>query len=319
MTGRFVDELNWHPMTAITGLRYSNTSELVAFSCDDLSIRVVDIETRKLVREFWGCVGQVNDFSFSPDGRWVIAASMDSLVRVWDLPTGHLIDVFRVPDTCTALTMSSTGEFLATAHADGKQVNLWSNRSLFMPVSTKNVDESTVADVSAPSMSGENGTAPVETAFSHEPEQDEEDGLAVISEQLGKDMLTLSAVPRSRWQTLLHLDLVKVRFLRFVYDFGLLTNTRSAIDPKSHRKLQKKRRFSFPRSLTIAKQVQALARRVLGAKTVPRSYYLKERRPSARGSIKCRMPDTRRLQSPPSLLSCNQASGPVILSRSLGI
>lgn len=198
-------------MAAITGLRYSNTSELIAFSCDDLSIRVVDIETRKLVREFWGCVGQVNDFVFSSDGRWVIAASLDSLVRIWDLPTGHLIDVFRVPSTCTALSMSSTGDFLATAHADGMHVNLWSNRSLFMPISTKNVDETTVADISAPLMSDENGTAPVETAFSHEVEQDEEDdGPAVVNEQLGKDMVTLSTVPRSRWQTLLHLDLVKV-------------------------------------------------------------------------------------------------------------
>lgn len=198
-------------MTAITGLRYSSTSELVAFSCDDLSIRVVDIETRKLVREFWGCVGQVNDFVFSTDGRWVIAASLDSLVRIWDLPTGHLIDVFRVSSTCTALSMSSTGEFLATAHADGMHINLWSNRGLFMPISTKNVDEEVVTEINALSISGENGTAPVETAFLHEVEQDEEDdGPAVVNEQLGKDMVTLSTVPRSRWQTLLHLDLVKV-------------------------------------------------------------------------------------------------------------
>jgi WD40 repeat protein len=60
--------------------RYSKASELVAFSCDDLSIRVIDLETRKLVREFWGCVGQVNDFIFSNDGRWIVAASMDSVV-----------------------------------------------------------------------------------------------------------------------------------------------------------------------------------------------------------------------------------------------
>lgn len=210
ISGRLVDELNWHPMTAVTGLRYSNTSELVAFSCDDLSIRVVDIETRKLVREFWGCVGQVNDFVFSTDGRWVVAASMDSLIRVWDLPTGHLIDVFRVPSTCTALSMSSTGESLATAHADGMQINLWSNRSLFMPVSTKNVDETTVAAISAPSMSGENAIGPVDSAFSRDLEQVEADGPAVVTEQLSKNMMTLSTVPRSRWQTLLHLDLVKV-------------------------------------------------------------------------------------------------------------
>ena len=210
MSGTLVDELNWDPMTAITGLRYSSISGLAAFSCDDLSIRVVDIETRKLVREFWGCVGQVNDFAFSTDGRWIIAASMDSLIRVWDMPTGHLIDVFRVPSTCTALSMSSTGESLATAHADGMQINIWSNRSLFMPMPTKNVDENAVANATTPSMSGEHAVGPVESAFSREFEHEEADGPAIITEQLGKDMMTLSVVPRSRWQTLLHLDLVKV-------------------------------------------------------------------------------------------------------------
>jgi U3 small nucleolar RNA-associated protein 21 len=35
--GKFLDELDWHPMAAITGLRYSKASELVAFSCDDPS------------------------------------------------------------------------------------------------------------------------------------------------------------------------------------------------------------------------------------------------------------------------------------------
>ena len=196
-------------MTAITALRYSSTSDLVAFSCDDLSIRIVDLETRKLVREFWGCVGQVNDFAFSPDGRWVIAASMDSLIRVWDMPTGHLIDVFRVSSTCTSLSMSSTGESLATAHADGMQINIWSNRTLFMPMPTRNVDESAVVNFSTPSMSDEHAVGPIESAFSRDVEHEEAYGPAIITE-LGKDMMTLSAVPRSRWQTLLHLDLVKV-------------------------------------------------------------------------------------------------------------
>lgn len=215
-----IDELNWHPLTAIIGLRYNSASDLVAFGCDDLSIRVVDIETRKVVREFWGCVGQVNDFAFSNDGRWVIAASMDSIIRVWDLPTGHLIDAFRVPSTCTALSMSSTGEYLATAHADGVGINLWTNRSLFIPVSTKNVDEDDIANAQEPTASGESGVGPVEAAFSEDREQDESEGPIMSTEQLSQDMMTLSVVPKSRWQTLLHLDVVKVGSrLSCIYSF----------------------------------------------------------------------------------------------------
>ncbi|KAB8253847.1 Utp21 specific WD40 associated putative domain-containing protein [Aspergillus pseudonomiae] len=210
-SGSLTDELDWYPMTSITGLRYNSTNELVAFSCDDLSIRIVDIETRKVVREFWGCVGQINDFTFSSDGQWIIAASMDSIIRVWDLPTGHLIDLFRVPSTCTALAMSSTGEFLATAHADGLGVSLWSNRSLFVPVSTRNLDEADVVDVGVPTISGETGVGAIEAAFLDDDQPSDAEGPMLSTEQLSRDMVTLSVIPKSKWQTMLHLDLIKER------------------------------------------------------------------------------------------------------------
>ncbi|PWY96807.1 Utp21-domain-containing protein [Aspergillus sclerotioniger CBS 115572] len=211
VSGRLIDQLDWYPMTSINGLRISPTNELVAFSCDDLSIRVVDVETRKVIREFWGCVGQINDFTFSNDGRWIIAASMDSTIRVWDLPTGHLIDVFRVSSTCTSLAMSSTGEFLATAHADGVGISLWSNKSLFIPISTRNVDDHLIGDVSIPTSSSEGGPGVIEAAFAEKFEQSELEGPLPSVEQLSGDMVTLSVVPKSKWQTLLQLNLIKER------------------------------------------------------------------------------------------------------------
>ena len=210
VSGLLVDELNWHPMSAITGLRYNSASGLVAFSCDDLSIRVLDLETKKVVREFWGCIGQVNDFTFSSDGRWIIAASMDAAVRVWDLPTGHLIDIFRLPSTCVSLAMSATGEFLATAHADGIGINLWSNMSLFAPVSAEHVDEDSITDIRTPILSGEDGAGPVEAAFSEYHQEQDPVGPVLSNSQLDKDMVTLSTIPRSKWQTLLHLETIRV-------------------------------------------------------------------------------------------------------------
>lgn len=49
-------------MTTVTGMRYHQPSDLIALSCDDSSIRVIDIETKKLVRELFGCKGAVTDF-----------------------------------------------------------------------------------------------------------------------------------------------------------------------------------------------------------------------------------------------------------------
>ncbi|KAK3056111.1 hypothetical protein LTS18_011724, partial [Coniosporium uncinatum] len=114
-TGLLLHEMDWYPMTSVTGIRHHRPSDLIALSCDDSSIRVVDMETKKLVRELWGCKGKVSDFAFSNDGRWLVAASADNIIRVWDLPTGHLIDAMKLQSQCNALAFSYTGEYLATA------------------------------------------------------------------------------------------------------------------------------------------------------------------------------------------------------------
>lgn len=211
LSGQAQDELDWHSMTLITGLRCNSTSDLVAFSCDDLSIRIVDSETKKIVRELWGCVGQINDFCFSNDGRWLIAASMDSVIRTWDLPTGHLIDAFRLQSTCTALAFSATGEFLATAHADGVGVSIWNNRSVFLHVPSKHIEEDDIMDVATPTASGEGGTSAVDSALEGGDDGESETGAAISIDQLSHDMVTLSIVPKSRWQSLLHLEAIKQR------------------------------------------------------------------------------------------------------------
>ncbi|KAL8826877.1 MAG: hypothetical protein Q9191_003528 [Dirinaria sp. TL-2023a] len=215
-TGQLQDQIDWSPMSAIMASRYYKQSDLIALSCDDLSIRVIDTETRKLVRELWGCLGQISDFVFSNDGRWIIAASMDSVIRVWDLPTGHLVNAFRVGSPCTAVAFSDTGEYLATAHADSVGINIWNNRTLFTHVPTRLLHEGEVIDAQAPTASGENGQGMIDAAFEEEEDDDIEDRQTAIelqspSEQLSRDLESLSLVPRSRWQTLLHLDIIRQR------------------------------------------------------------------------------------------------------------
>ncbi|KAL2257514.1 hypothetical protein VTK26DRAFT_83 [Humicola hyalothermophila] len=221
VTGTLVDEIDWSPMTKITGCRFHPGNDLIAFACDDHSIRVVDIETKQTIREFWGCRGNINDFCFSNDGRWIVAASdQDATIRVWDLPTSHLIDAFRLEKPCTALAFSATGEYLAGAMADNLGVQLWTNRTLFKHVPTRQISEAEIGDaVSAPTTSGEGGQGLLEAAFDDGAaaaeqqllqEQSDAAGVPVI-EQLSADMMTLSLVPRSRWQTLLHIDVIKAR------------------------------------------------------------------------------------------------------------
>jgi len=133
-TGILIHEFNWEGTTKIPNMmKLHRPSELLAVSCDDTCIRVIDAETKKVVRELWGCEGKISDFCFSNDGRWIVAASMDSIIRVWDLPTGHLIDGIRTNNIVTALAFAGSGEFLATAHVGTVSISLWYVTSHLQP------------------------------------------------------------------------------------------------------------------------------------------------------------------------------------------
>lgn len=211
LTGSLLEQIDWAPMTAPTGCRYHAASNLLAFSCDDLSIRVVDMETKKTIREFWGPKEVINDFCFSYDGRWVIATSMDKVIRVWDLPTSHLIDAIRLEKPCTALAMSHTGEYLAATVQDQMGVTLWTNKTMFKHVPTRQITEQEVAEIAGPSVSGDGHGGLLAGAFDEEDTTAMDEVLAPSIDQLSSDLTTLSLVPKARWQSLLHLDLIKER------------------------------------------------------------------------------------------------------------
>ena len=90
-----------------------------------MCIRIIDITTQKVARELTGFKGRILDMDFSADSRWVIATSLDSIVRTFDVPTGRLIDAFKTKSLATSLAFSPTGDFLATAHVDSVGVYLW--------------------------------------------------------------------------------------------------------------------------------------------------------------------------------------------------
>jgi U3 small nucleolar RNA-associated protein 21 len=209
--GHLLYELDWS-LTSIRGVRFHRQSDLIAMACDDGSVRVVDIETKKLVRELWGAKGRIIDFTFSNDGCWIVTVSADSVVRVHDLATNHLIEALRFRSQPIAIGFSSTGEYLATAHEDSLGVSLWTNRTLFAHVPTGQVGPDDIIDMDAPTASGEGGQGLIEGVFSQEVvhEETEEDTSSSI-DQVSADLLTLSLVPKVRWQTLLNLDTIRAR------------------------------------------------------------------------------------------------------------
>uniref|UniRef100_A0A4W3JTU3 WD repeat domain 36 n=1 Tax=Callorhinchus milii TaxID=7868 RepID=A0A4W3JTU3_CALMI len=183
-------------------------SGMLAVAADDFTITVFDTETRKIVRRFSGHQGQINDMAFSPDGRWLITASMDCSIRTWDLPSGCLIDCFSVDSAAVSITMSPTGDFLASAHVDDLGIYLWSNNTLYRLVSLRPLP----ADFE-PSIVMLPGTCPPQELETSEDEEEANDLMIEYEspEQLGEQLVTLSLLPESRWKNLFNLDVIKKR------------------------------------------------------------------------------------------------------------
>ena len=186
---------------------------LVAVALDDKRVAVYDLASRRRVRLLTGHVGIVQSIAFSPDGRWVVSADMKGDVRVWDMPTGRCIDWLRFAAPATTVSLSPTGEFLATTHADTLGVSLWLNRTYYgwvpadkVPTSPVEMDVPPVVQEGAGGLEDHAGSDAQEDK---DGEEQEEDADAVPAGAAGT--LVLSGAPPSHWVNLLHLDTIAER------------------------------------------------------------------------------------------------------------
>ncbi len=77
----------WQPSDRCEGVSLSPGGEYFASADGDGGLRLWDLETGELVREFW-CEGAVWNSAFSPDGKYLAATGADLRVRVWEVATG---------------------------------------------------------------------------------------------------------------------------------------------------------------------------------------------------------------------------------------
>lgn len=182
---------------------------MIAVATENYEVIVLDCDTRTTVRRFKGHKAPITDLCFSPDSRWLITASMDATIKVWDIPSAYLIDHFKLENPCISLSMSPCGDFLATAHIDYLGVFLWSNKTLFNHITLRSIDpESEPPTLELVTFSPQ--------ADDEEEEEDLDDGEIIYKDytspdQLEEGLLTMSSSVASRWQTLLNLDVIKRR------------------------------------------------------------------------------------------------------------
>ncbi|CAE7205857.1 unnamed protein product [Rhizoctonia solani] len=205
-----IDQLDI-PSTAVS-IELQRDSGLLAIICDDLAVRIADVETRKVVRELKGFGARVLDVSFSYDSRWLSVTALDSTIRTFDIPTGRLIDAFKTPSVATSITWSPTGDFLASAHVDSVGVFLWTNKAQYNDVSLQTIPGGEFTTLELPSMQGEDESEDLDLGeLADLSLADTSKRSTGKVEQLEGELVTLTVLPRSKWQTLLNLEVIQAR------------------------------------------------------------------------------------------------------------
>ncbi|KAJ1982744.1 rRNA-processing protein utp21 [Dimargaris xerosporica] len=198
----------------VVSMHFHTDNGLVVLIDDDMTIHVYDVETHKLVRKFTGHTNRITDLTMSPDGRWLVSASLDSTVRTWDLPTGYMVDWFRVDKVVTSLSFSPVGDMLAMTHVGQNGISLWLNRTMYQPVPLRPIAQDAPNYIAMPLASDPTAQQPADAVDDLAQDLDAMDGISVVYQspkQLTDQMVTLSTVPKSKWHTLLNLDVIKKR------------------------------------------------------------------------------------------------------------
>lgn len=200
----------WKIGCSLVKIVYHRSNGLLATVADDLVIRLFDVVALRMVRKFEGHTDRITDLCFSEDGKWLLSSSMDGSLRIWDVILARQIDAILVDVCITALSLSPNMDVLATTHVDQNGVYLWVNQAMFTGASN---DESygsgkEIVSVKLPSVSSIEGS------------QDNDSDKPIItpskvahksSDQQIPDLVTLSLLPKSQWQSLINLDIIKAR------------------------------------------------------------------------------------------------------------
>ncbi|KAL0456169.1 UNVERIFIED_CONTAM: U3 small nucleolar RNA-associated protein 21 [Sesamum latifolium] len=204
----------WQIDCALVKIVYHRYNGLLATVADDLVIRLFDVVALRMVRKFEGHSDRITDVCFSEDGKWLLTSSMDGTLRVWDVILARQIDAVHVDVSVTALSLSPNMDVLATTHVDQNGVYLWVNQGMFSAPGKADSYGSgrEVVSVNLPTVSsGEKSLANNFEETKVNPEEAEDAHHFPVSDQQIPDLVTLSLLPKSQWQSLINLDIIKAR------------------------------------------------------------------------------------------------------------
>lgn len=217
--GTFIASNNFvSPIVKLIGHKENN---VVAVALENTIIHLVDVIGKNVIRTFT-CNSKIIDMVFTHDFKWLIVATADKCIRVFDLIKSCLIDIFELKNQCTSIDVSSNGEFFATAISGDPGIYIWANATLFMPVSLRPISPEYVPSrLDLPTLKTDiedSDDVPDEVEDEDEDvagKVDQDEAMHVDEytspEQISEHLVTLSDLPTSKWKNLLNIDIIKSR------------------------------------------------------------------------------------------------------------
>ncbi|MEG4057044.1 MULTISPECIES: WD40 domain-containing protein, partial [unclassified Microcoleus] len=109
----------------VWSVAFSPDQKTLASGSSDKSIKLWNLQTRKLITMFTGHSGFVVTVGFSLDGKTLASGSSDTTIKLWNLQTGKLITTLTGHSSgVMSVAFSRDGKTLASASRD-KTIKLW--------------------------------------------------------------------------------------------------------------------------------------------------------------------------------------------------
>lgn len=197
---------------SVTKIAFHRPNGLLATVAGDMVLILFDTVSMKMVRRFEGHTDRITDLCFSEDGKWLISSSMDGTLRIWDISLARQIDAMHVDVSITSISMSPNMDVLATTHVDQNGVYLWVNQSLFsVSTNTENYASGKhVRNVCLPAVSSTERSEEEHVQNLGDSYKSSIKPFVITDHQI-PNLVTLSLLPKSQWQSLTNLDIIKVR------------------------------------------------------------------------------------------------------------
>lgn len=109
----------------IYSLTFNRSDNNYFIGSKDNSIKLIDIFSNKIIREYNGHTGSITSLTVSNDSKYLISGSDDNSIKLWDINTGSALTTFTGhTGSIKSLAISPDGRYLVSGSAD-RTIRVW--------------------------------------------------------------------------------------------------------------------------------------------------------------------------------------------------